>query len=119
MVRTEWSGYSFNTNFIQQDADYQKELLSYTKSETTIHGYAFWNRHPASEKLKEDLASGLVYKLKPSALRDTRPEYSEFPEKVFRKHVYQAMRAERERKVIGYTIGIKMAEHSKSKKNKS
>eukprot|EP00804_Cyclotella_cryptica_P011752 CCRYP_011347-RA/>CCRYP_011347-RA protein AED:0.20 eAED:-0.08 QI:0/0/0/1/0/0/2/0/278 len=63
----------------------------------SLLGYA----HPASKLLEEDVKSGLAFDLKPASLRQMREEYKTFPAKVFRKHVEQEKRAQRE---YGYWV---------------
>lgn len=85
----------------KQESEYRKEKEAHKRSELTIHGYPYWDTHPASQLLEEDVKSGLAFDLKPASLRQMREEYKAFPAKVFRKHIDQEKRAQRE---YGYWV---------------
>jgi hypothetical protein len=59
-------------------------------SAVDLRGYPRWDGHPAQRLLKLDVAAGKHKELLPKQLQLTRPEYMEFPLKVFSDHVNQA-----------------------------
>jgi hypothetical protein len=63
----------------------------------THRGYPFWPETEASKLLEIDLKEGKHRQMKPAALYTTRPEYQVFPLDVFRDHVHQELRSQRER----------------------
>ncbi|KAL3800320.1 hypothetical protein HJC23_003616 [Cyclotella cryptica] len=86
----------------QQAKEYQTELKSYPRKDITCYGYPFWNRNAASVSLRSDVENGVADKLKPAELWESRDEYKRhFPLKVFRGHIYQEKRAQREK---GYWV---------------
>ena len=74
----------------------QTELAALNLSEHTKRGYPHWHTHPARKLLTEDLKSGRNTGVKPQAFQSTRTEYKEFPPDIFRKHIYQENRKQRE-----------------------
>ena len=78
------------------EAEHQREQLAYPPNPITIHGYPRWPDHRASSLLKEDVKNRLAYSIKPKQLRGMRDEYQEFPLEVFRRHVHQEKRAQKE-----------------------
>lgn len=78
------------------EAEHQREQLAYPPNSLTVHGYPRWPDHCASSLLKEDVKNGLAYSTKPKQLRGMRDEYQEFPLEVFRRHVHQEKRAQKE-----------------------
>lgn len=60
-------------------------------------GYPFWPKSDASKLLESDLKGGQHLQSKPEILYMTRPEYQMFPISVFRDHVHQELRQQRER----------------------
>lgn len=85
----------------EQEQDFWKERIAHPRPGMTCRGYPFWDDHPARALLQEDVKSGLTDTLKPAELRDLREEYGAFPLKVFRGHIYQEKRDQRE---AGYWI---------------
>ena len=65
-------------------------------SSVTCRGYPFWDDHAAAALLREDVRSGLAGRVKPAYLREIRQEYADCPAKVFRGHMYQEQRDQRE-----------------------
>lgn len=59
---------------------------------TTAHGYPRWRGSEARTLLRRDLIAGKHKRMRPMVLHDTRPEYREFPLKVFRDHIYKELR---------------------------
>lgn len=74
--------------------------------------YPRWHGSAAQKLLKEDVSNKLQEAMKPRELRLTRPEYQEFPLKVFRDHVQQEIRERKERPYW-------MARAAKKKKEKA
>lgn len=64
--------------------------------QTSNQEYPIWANHPASCFLEQDLKAGLNEGMLPVEFQQTRPEYCEFPDYVFRKHIYQEQRKQRE-----------------------
>jgi len=58
--------------------------------------YPAWRRSEADVALKGDLADGKHKEMKPKELHASREEYSVYPLKVFRKHIYQEVNSERQ-----------------------
>jgi hypothetical protein len=56
----------------------------------------FWHTHKAKKLLAEDVKSGKAYKMKPKELWSTKKEYKDFPLDVFRNHIHQEKRFQRE-----------------------
>ena len=73
----------------KEEAAYHEDMLTIPPATITSRGYPFWNKHPASELLKEDETSGAASEMKPLQLWKSRVEYQDFPLAVFRKHIYQ------------------------------
>ncbi len=77
-------------------AAFEKERALFPRNPTTKGGNPFWDRHDAQRLMVEDVKAGRTVQMKPSVLRDTRVEYQDFPLEVFRNHIYQEERKERE-----------------------
>lgn len=58
----------------------------------TARGYPEWDGSEAQAQLKLDINAGLHEELEPSELWALRPEFDDFPLKVFRDHIYQEIR---------------------------
>ena len=73
---------------------YQIFVKNHPTATVSTRGYPEWDGSKAQALLKEDMAKGVhtVDDFYPKDFRATRPEYEEFPLKVFRDHVYQAIR---------------------------
>lgn len=63
----------------------------------TMRGYPFWPTSDANQLLKQDIKEGRHLHMKPKILYIYRPEYQVFPLSVFRDHVHQELRSQRER----------------------
>jgi hypothetical protein len=80
---------------------FEMEAMKYPKNISLNAGYPRWD-HPnnsAKKHLENDLKDGGIYKngtMKPSDLRNLRPEYNEFPPDVFRSRIYRELRREKE-----------------------
>lgn len=66
-------------------------------SANTFQGYPRWDGSGAQRLLREDIGAGLTSNCEPKTLHQTRPEYQAFPLTVFRDHIYQEQRSQRER----------------------
>lgn len=75
----------------------QSELAALNLSTTTKRGYPHWHTHAAKNLLTEDVMLGRHVDLEPKIFHTTRKEYEEFPLGVFRKHIYQEERKQREK----------------------
>ena len=70
-------------------------MTNFPRQPNTIRGYPHWDGHPASNLLEKDVKDGTA-EMKPSALYDTKDEHKQFPIEVFRDHIYQEKRKQRE-----------------------
>ena len=88
-----------NVKFDQNAFDGEK--LKYPKERILKVGYPRWN-HPdnkAKKLLEEDTKEGGIYNdstMKPMDLRAMRPEYQQFPKKIFRNRLYRVGRSHKE-----------------------
>jgi hypothetical protein len=73
-----------------------EEELAFPRGEKTCRGYPFWRTHSARPLLEKDIKSGKAADMKPKILWGSRKEYMEFPPDVFRGHIYQEKRRQRE-----------------------
>lgn len=71
----------------------EEDLKKIPPAESNIKGELRWDGSPAQALLKEDIDNKLHEGLKPSELRETRDEYKMFNKTVFRKHIYQEVKA--------------------------
>ena len=74
----------------------ETELAALDLTETTKRGYPHWHKHGAKQLLAEDLKAGRCSERTPQQLQTDRPEYKQFPLTVFRRHIYQEQRKQRE-----------------------
>lgn len=80
---------------------FNKELTKYQKEPLLKVGYPRWN-HPqntAKKLLENDMKPGGLYNnpdMKPSELRELRPEYQRFPKKVFQDRLFREHRKQKE-----------------------
>ena len=75
----------------------EAEIASLCKLEQgTIPECPQWHDHDAARLLDEDLKNGLNKGMTPLEFQQTREEYLTFPCDVFRKHIYQEERKQRE-----------------------
>ena len=79
---------------------------------TVEAGYPRWQDSEADQLLKTDIEAGIGTSLKPEQLWKSRTEYQSFPLHVFRKHIYQEIRAETEK---SYWLHKKMEKEEKKK----
>lgn len=77
--------------------------------------YPCWQDSEAEQLLKSDIEAGIGTSIKPEQLWNSRVEYQSFPLTVFRKHIYQELRAEAEK---GYWLNKKKEKEDKKKKKK-
>ena len=80
----------------KEEEDYQHDSLHFPRTLVTTRGYPHWDTHPSSALLHDDVKSGLASTLKPAQLRARRIEYQDFPPNVFRGHIYQEKRYQKE-----------------------
>lgn len=68
-----------------------RELLLQLRSANPpdLPPYPLWHKHPSKKLLKKDITDGKHIGVKPQQLWQSRPQYQEFPLKIFRKHIYQ------------------------------
>jgi hypothetical protein len=78
------------------DEEFWKEMIAYPRDVVTDRGIPYWDSHPASSLLAEDVRDGTADMIKPKELHKMRTQYLEFPLKVFRQHIYQERRRLRE-----------------------
>ncbi|KAL7523074.1 hypothetical protein ACHAWF_000353 [Thalassiosira exigua] len=74
-----------------------REEMAYPREEETEHGYPFWDTHPARDLLAHDVRDGASTEMPPKKLWQSRAEYQCFPLHVFRGHIYQEERKQREK----------------------
>lgn len=72
------------------------ELIRFPRNELTSRGYPYWDTHPSRSFLEKDVRDGRADEMKPMQLWLSRDEYQEFPQHVFRNHVHQEKRKQRE-----------------------
>jgi len=75
-----------------EEASFARDALRFPREDKTSRGIPFWHTHAASKLLEQHVAEemeGIRDKMKPHQLWRSRAEYQEFPQKVFRKHIYQ------------------------------
>ena len=73
----------------EEQASFNHDMLKLQQKTITAREYPFWNKHPASELLREDELNCTEKQMKPEKLWRSRLEYQDFPLPVFRKHIYQ------------------------------
>jgi hypothetical protein len=74
----------------------EAELAALKLSNMTKRGYPHWHTHAAKKLLADDVMLEQNKAMKPKDFRVTRQEYKEFPLDVFRSHIYQEQRKQRE-----------------------
>lgn len=89
----------------------ERELARFPRNQMTNRGYPFWDTHEASRLLRRDVEAGTDQTMKPEQLRLTEDKYQEFPLSVFRNHLYQERRRQKELK-------MKMVQRNKIGKKK-
>lgn len=72
-----------------------KEKQAFPRNDLSNKGYPFWDTHPAKTLLEADVKRGITKK--PSELQNSKEAYKAFPPVVFRKHVHQEIRKQREK----------------------
>ena len=75
---------------------FENDMKVYKRKKLTIGGYPFWHLHPAKALLEKDVEDGTAYLIAPKDLRLSREEFQEFPSSVFRNHIHQEKRKQRE-----------------------
>ena len=74
----------------------ETELAALYISENNKRGYPHWHKHDAKQLLAEDIKQGRNSSRKPQDFQTDRSEYQQFPLAVFRGHIYQENRKQRE-----------------------
>ncbi len=74
----------------------ETELAALNLRENTKRGYPHWHKHNAKQLLAEDIKQGRNSNRKPRDFQTDRSEYQQFPLAVFRGHIYQENRKQRE-----------------------
>ena len=107
-------------NLAFEEKAFQHEQNHFPQNDLGNRGYPLWGYHSANSLMKEDVKSGLAYRIKPSELRMMRDEYQQFPGVVFLGHVHQEKRSQRE---AGYWMskrnkdaGFKLEEEAENEK---
>ena len=86
-----------HTGVVEEDNRLIKaEILKFPRKEKTCRGRHWWDTHEAAAKLKEDIKDGKHISSKPKELWLSREEYQDFELSVFRGHVYQEKRRQKE-----------------------
>ena len=67
---------------------FQNDMLKFPKNKITSRYLPFWNDHPASKLLEDDVSKGMSKMWTPTQLWKSRKEYQDFPLPIFRKHIY-------------------------------
>jgi hypothetical protein len=73
---------------MQDDADFQHDMMLVSIKNLPSNGKAVWHTHRARELLKMDVGDGLASSMKPAILRLTRTEYQDFSVEKFCKEVH-------------------------------
>jgi hypothetical protein len=73
-----------------------EELRNFPQSEESLRGYPRWDKHAARELLRKDIEDGKYTLGEAKQFQSTREEYLRFPSKVFRGHIHQERRRQRE-----------------------
>ncbi|KAL7537795.1 hypothetical protein ACHAWF_011303, partial [Thalassiosira exigua] len=84
------------SNIIEvNEREIRQDIVTFPRGQLTCQGYPYWDAHPASNLLRQDILSGNNFD--PKQLWESRTEYMEFPLDVFRGHIYQEKRRQREK----------------------
>jgi hypothetical protein len=76
-----------------QALDNDRQLFPEVLGNDAGRGYPKWGPSQAKQLLKADVGAGLHKTMTPMELHLSRPEYQEFPLKVFRNHIYQEIKS--------------------------
>lgn len=76
---------------------YNKEIEKFVRNDRTKRGYKFWDGDEAQRLMKEDAKHKRTEGLKPQDLWESREAYKAFPLDVFRGHIYQEERRQKEK----------------------
>mmetsp|Transcript_362 Transcript_362/g.449 ORF Transcript_362/g.449 Transcript_362/m.449 type:complete len:328 (-) Transcript_362:72-1055(-) len=91
---------SIEENFARVDRDVKivrEELQNFPQCSEGCRGYPRWDKHSAKSLLRQDIEEG-KYKLGDAKrFQQSRAEYCEFPLTVFRDHIHQERRRQREK----------------------
>eukprot|EP00986_Skeletonema_menzelii_P017314 scaffold18880_cov68-Skeletonema_menzelii.AAC.2 len=87
-------------NFTIVDRDIEivrEELRNFPQSSEGSRGYPRWDKHPARSLLRRDIQDGKYVLGQAKKFQKTRQEYGAFPLAVFRDHIHQERRRQREK----------------------
>lgn len=73
-----------------------EELKNFPQLDETVRGYPRWDKHPAKDLLEDDIRNGRYTLGQAKQFQRTRAEYLCFPLDVFRYHIHQERRKQRE-----------------------
>lgn len=73
-----------------------EELKNFPQLDQTIRGYPRWDKHAAKDLLEDDIKNGRYTLGQAKQFQKTRKEYLCFPLDVFRYHIHQERRKQRE-----------------------
>jgi hypothetical protein len=73
-----------------------EELKNFPQSNQSIRGYPRWDKHAAKDLLEDDIRNGKYTLGQAKQFQRTRAEYLCFPLDVFRYHIHQERRKQRE-----------------------
>jgi hypothetical protein len=91
---------SIAENFAIVDKDIEivrEELRNFPQSTEGCRGYPRWDKHPAKSLLRKDIEEGKYELGKAKQFQKSRVEYCAFPLTVFRDHIHQERRRQREK----------------------
>jgi hypothetical protein len=76
---------------------YKRELVTFPRNPTTDRGYLRWDGHKAQKQLESDVKTNCLDGKDPKEIHAMADrDYSAFPLSIFRKHLYQEQRKQRE-----------------------
>lgn len=91
---------SIQDEFALVDRDIEivrEELRNFPQSLQGCRGYPRWDKHPARSLLRKDIEDGKYELGKAKQFHRSRREYLDFPLPVFRDHIHQERRRQREK----------------------
>lgn len=78
---------------------FSRDSEAFPRNEFTDRGYRRWDGHTAQKQLENDVKHGIFQGIAPQEIHRRQDRlYHEFPLEVFRKHIYQEERKQREAK---------------------
>eukprot|EP00985_Skeletonema_marinoi_P027967 scaffold23650_cov205-Skeletonema_marinoi.AAC.2 len=89
-VKSNWS-------LVEEDIKIvREELKNFPQANQSCRGYPRWDKHPAKLLLRQDIKDGKYELGTAKEFQETRDEYRDFPPSVFRSHIHQERRRQRE-----------------------